>query len=193
MKRRLIRTGSIAGICIVVIVPLYIALSHWMESSSAGTVTVGAPAKQAQVSIPHDPLTVATPYFTTMLPTGFTIKRQADTPTGNPTLLQLVALAPSTIDEQFATTIGIMPGDGLDGIAGYHTRSITTATYARTTLSGLPSGAVAFKTIDGPLSYVAYVPHGNRYAEIAVSTEGVATPEKLQALFAQAIKEWTWK
>jgi hypothetical protein len=193
VKKRLGRITAIIAACLIGGLVLFAVLSHWMSTSSKGTVHVGSATTKAAAPAATTPLAISTLYFTTNLPGGFVAKTQTVTPSGNPILLQYMAATPSASDQQFAATIGILPSDGLDGISSYHLRASKPDTYTRATLSDLPSGAVAYTTITGASEYTVFWPHGSNYAQLAISTTGTATPTQLQSVLSQVIKNWTWK
>jgi hypothetical protein len=136
---------------------------------------------------------VTTPYFTTMLPEGFSIKRRVETPDAAQTLLQLVANSVSSQDQQFAVSYTLLPDGGVSQSGDYNLRATQTQTYTRYTPPNLPTGAVAFRTATGAAAFTVFWPHGSHYAEIAVSTGGNATLEQLQTLFSQVISNWQWQ
>jgi hypothetical protein len=193
VKRRLIRIGIIVSVCVVVAIPAGILLNKWMGSSSDGTVHTGTPtggtsaAKQAQT-----PVDVKTSYFTTLLPAGFVIKRQAETPNAGSALLQMAANTAGETDQQFATTVGTMPSEGLSGIGDYNLRKTQTDTYTSIALPNMPTGTVAFRTVSGPAAFTLFWPYGGRYAELSFSSDGGATLEALQSTYVQVLSQWAW-
>jgi hypothetical protein len=193
MKRRLIRLGGIVLIILAVLVPTVRLLNHWTSTTASGTVHVGTPAgKQAVIAKPQ-PVPIKTSYFTSELPSGFSIRRSSETPDSTVTLQSLVANEPSPTDQQFALTIGVLPGTGLRGNGDYNLRITDSATYIRYAPPNLPAGAEAFRTSSGPASFVVFWPHGSRYAEIALSTDGGSNLAQLHATFSQVVSQWTWK
>jgi hypothetical protein len=193
MKRLKIWGGIGGGIVLVTVVAVLL-LRHWTQGSATGTVTVGSPAAPHQDALQTAPKTVHvdTIYFSTVLPAGFTIKRQVETP-GQPTLLQLSASTNSQTDETFSATYGAMPSGGLTDLSDYTLRAQDAATYARTDLPDLPSGAVAFRTVSGPAGLTVLMPHGNDYIALAFTAESTGTEAKLQSLYEQALSGWDWK
>ena len=164
-----------------------------MSSSSDGHVHIGTPTggtKAAEQTL--RPTTLKTSYFTALLPAGFVIKRQVETPNAGSALLQMVANTAGKTDQQFAATVGIMPSEGMSGIGNYNLRESQTATYASITLPNMPTGAVAFRTVSGPAAFTVFWPHQGRYAELAFSSDGGATLEQLQSTCAQVLSQWTW-
>lgn len=187
-KRRtwLVALGAIALLLIGVLVPVL----HWLGGSNNGTVHVGTSAQQ--VAPTETATIVKTPYFSTQLLPGFTIKRQTATPAGQMTLLQLFATTSSTTDKEFAATVGVLPADGLSGIGDYNLRATQIATYQRYTPANLPLGAVAFRTVSGPAAFTVFWPHGTWYVELAYSTDGGASLSQLESVFNQTIASWQW-
>jgi hypothetical protein len=195
MKRRLLRWGTVLAIATALIVPAGVLLNHWTNGSSTGAVHMGTPttATQAEAAAPADPIGVTSTYFSTTLPSSFTIKRQQEFATGGPILLQLVANTASTTDQQFAVTVGTTPTDGLAGIASYHLRVTDTTTYSAYTSPTLPSGTVAFRTRSGPAALTIFWPRGDRYVELAFSSDGGTSVEPLELLYAHVLDNWKWK
>jgi len=194
MKRKLLRWGIALLALLVLITPGLFLLNHWMVSSAEGSIHVGTPNAQ-KTATPEvvAPISITTSYFTTMLPTGFTVRRQIETPSAVPFQLQLAANTGSKTDQQFSATIGTMPVGGLTSLGDYNVRVTDTSTYAAATLPGLPAGAIAFRTVSGPAGLAIFWPHGSHYAELGFSTEGGATPAALQATYAQVLSAWNWK
>ena len=189
MKSRLRRLGIVLVICIVVLVPALMLLSHWINGSSDGSVHVGAPASQA--TAPAVPLAIKTTYFTTQLPAGFNLKYQTETP-ANTTQLQLMAYGGATLPEQFAATVGTIPSDGLAEVGDYNLRTSQTASYTPFTPTSLPAGATAFRTVSDPAAFTVFWPHGTHYIELTLSTDGGATLDQLQTVFSQVMAQWAW-
>lgn len=195
MSRRLRHISVVVGIIAVVLVALTLTFRYMMHTSSTGDVHVGGPKGPTTHTLPAAavPVDVQTAYFTTQLPPKFVVKHQAETPADALSLLQLTANTDSITDQQFAASVGTVPAGGLSENGDYNLRATRTDTYKTVNLPGLPAGATAFQTISGPLSYVVFWPHGGRYAELAFSTDGNATPDQLQATYSQVIANWSWR
>jgi hypothetical protein len=192
MNRRLKRWGIWSLVCMVALVGTILAIGHWGNGSSDGTVHIGKPVAQ-DPSVPTTPLDIKTQYFTTTLPAGFTLKRQTETPEGSSTHLQLVANTKGVNDQQFAATSGVMPPGGLNDIGDYNLRVADTTTYSRTSPTALPSGAVAFRNVSGLPTLVVFWPHGTSYIELAFSTDGGASYQLLETTYAQVMNDWAWQ
>lgn len=177
-------------ICIAVLFGAVGVVAHLLSGSSTGTIHVGTPT--GQTSGAQEPTTITTPYFTTSLPADFNIKRQVETPTAQ-NLLQLLAATPATTDEQFALSYQMTPSGGMSQSGDYNLRAIQTQTYRQFTPPNLPAGAVAFRTAQSPPSFTVFWPHGTHYAELSVSTDGVASLDQLEAVLSQVISSWQWK
>jgi hypothetical protein len=182
---------AVLGVALLAIVTIALLLQHWMNTNNTGTVHVGTPTPNSPVA-PTQPLAIQTSYFTTTLPAGFSLKRQSETPSGDPQL-QLLAATPSTVDEQFSAGYSQIPSGGLTSVGDYNLRASQTSTYTPYTPKDLPAGAKAFRTVSGPPSFVVFWPHTNHYAELAVSTDNSATLDQLQTVFSQVINSWQWK
>jgi hypothetical protein len=181
----------VTGIALLVIIIGVVVLAHWMSGSSTGDVHIGTPVPNAPAA-PTQTLAIKNSYFATDLPAGFSLKRQTETPTSDP-LLQLMAATPSTIDEQFTASYSQTPPGGITSAGDYNLRASQTGTYARFTPKDLPAGATAFQTVSGPASLVVFWPHGSHYVELSVSTDGTASPDKLQAVFSHVMSSWQWQ
>lgn len=167
-------------------------LLHTLEhSASVGSVQVDNPEASQTTTAQLPPVAVKTDYFSTLLPAGFAIKHQANI-SSEPFLLQLEANTSAVEDEQFAATVGTMPTDNLRGVGDYNLRITEPDTYAPVALDNLPSGAVAFRTTEGPAALTVFWPHNATYAELAFSTNGGATETQLETLFAQVLTHWQW-
>jgi len=195
MKRRLIRWGVPLLVVALLIAVATIVLTHWMNGGSDGTVHMGTPVAQKQTvnTLPTEPVSVTSSYYTTTLPGGFTVRRQADVTSSGPTLAQFSANTRSETDQQIGITIGRLPSDGLAGVADYHLRTSDTATYAAFTPAGLPAGALAFRTTQGPAAITIFWPHDALYAELSFSTEGQAASNALLTTYSQVLANWAWK
>lgn len=195
MKRRLVRWGVPLLVAVALAAVVTATLTHWMNGSSDGTVRMGTPVaqKQATNTLPTEPVSVTSSYYTTTLPGGFTVRRQAEVANSGPTLAQFSANTNSEADQQIGITIGRLPSDGLAGVADYHLRTSDAATYAAFTPAGLPAGALAFRTVQGPAAITIFWPHDTLYAELSFSTEGQAASSALLATYNRVIGSWTWK
>ncbi|HSX05822.1 MAG TPA: hypothetical protein VLF69_05105 [Candidatus Saccharimonadales bacterium] len=193
MRRRLIWWLVGGGLLLVVVLAVGLSTQRWMNGSSTGSVHMGTPlADQSAPATPTQPRSVQTQYFTTTLPAGFSIKRQAETPAADQFLAQLVASSTSTQDQQCAVTIGRLPAGGLQALGDYHLRATDAAAYQAYAPAYLPSGASAFRTASGPLSITVFWPHGSVYSELAVSTDTQASLQQLDSTVATAIAAWKW-
>ncbi len=161
---------------------------HWAGSSSDGTVHVGKPATAA-LTTAKQPLTVQTKYFITQLPPGFTVRRETDTP-NDATLLQLVI---SNGHQQFAVTIGDLPTGGLSALGDYNLRVSHPSDYEPYRPAGLPIDSTAFRALTGEMGFTDFWPHGSRYAEIALTSDGAASMPELFGTFEQASHNWQWQ
>lgn len=170
-----------------------LALQQWSNGSADGTVRIGKPVADDTSVAATTPVALQTRYFDTLLPAGFTVKRQTDTPEGAGTHLQLVANTKGVSDQQFAATVGTLPGNGLADVGDYNLRVKDTATYTRFTPSGLPSGAVAFRGAGSATSFVVFWPHGTQYVELAFSSDGGVPYPQLEATYVQVVDSWQWK
>jgi hypothetical protein len=188
-KRKVLVVAS--GAVLLLIVIGVAVLAHWMSGSSTGDVHVGKPIPNAPAAPTHT-LDIKNSYFTTTLPAGFNLKRQAETPTSDP-LLQLMAATSSTVDEQFTASYSQTPPSGMTSAGDYNLRASQTGTYRRFAPKDLPAGATAFQTISGPPSLVVFWPHGGHYLELSISTDGSASFDKLQAVFSQVMSTWQWQ
>jgi hypothetical protein len=192
---RLVRWAIAGGVIVVFIVTIVLVLKHWMSGSATGTVHTGTPTATSQPSLPQAPqtTTVDTPYFSSVLPAGFVIKRN-QTSTATPlTELEFSANTDARTGQQVGITIGELPSGGLSNLGDYLARSKDTTTYAPATLPGLPSGAFAFRTVSSPAALAVFWLQGSRYAEVSISTDGSATLDQLQATYQQLISTWQWK
>jgi len=192
MNKRLLRWMIAGLITVALLVTGMIAAEHWMTSSATGTVQVGSTTSEVTQPAPKL-VQVQASYFSTTLPASFAIKRQTETPNSTTTLLQLMAATPGTTDQQLGVTVGLLPTAGLSDLGDYHLRLTQTNTYARSTMTGLPSGSVAFHTVSGPVALTLFWPHTSQYAEIALSSDGGATLDQLQSSLTQTLKNWQWK
>jgi hypothetical protein len=190
MSRRKVRLLA-GGTALLLLVASVIALLHWMGGPNTGTVQVGTPKENVSQHETQS-VSVKTSYFTTVLPAGFVIKRQVETPASS-ALLQLVANTPSATDQQFAATVDTTPGGGIQEVGDYHLRASQTTIYTRFKLANLPTGAVAFKNSSGPAAFTVFWPHGSRYAELSLSTDGLASLDQLEATFSQVVTSWQWQ
>jgi hypothetical protein len=164
-----------------------LALLQWMDTGTKGSVRIGTPVSPLP---PAQIVHVHTAYYTTVLPAGFSVKRQTGG-TGLPQ--QFEANTPSQTDEQFAATIDAMPSDGFEGIASYAFRQKSPNLYEESAPTCLPAGAIAYRTISGPAELTLFWPHGKVYAAVSFSTDGVASFDQLQAVCSQTISEWVWQ
>jgi len=193
MKRWLKRWGIGIAVVLAVLVGAVAVLLHWMNTDNNGTVHVGKPnAENTTAVTPVLPTDVKTPYFTTLLPGGFTIKRQVETPNATPTLLQMVANG-GTNKQQFAVTVGALPTDGLSGTGDYNLRVTDKTAYAPFSPPNLPAGAVAYRSTSGAAAFTVFWTHGTHYNELAFSSDGEATYDQLLATYSQVMASWNWR
>ena len=188
--RRFVRKWALSIICCVVIVlTALVSAWQWTRATSDGQVHVGTPkAPAAPAAAVTQPTPLSTPYFTTMLPSGFAVKRQTVTP-DRPTLLQLVA---NSKHQQFAVTIRELPREGLSGLGDYSLRTTQSAQYEPYRPAGLPVDATAFRAVSGPPEFTVFWPHQAVVAEISMSSDGGATLAELFNSFVQAAHSWGW-
>lgn len=126
--------------------------------------------------------------FKTVLPAGFTAS-DASLPSGD---VRVRVLAIQRAERQQAAFIGgILPQEGLAGLADYNLRIKDTTKYLLSSRSTLPNGSVAFEAIDGTMLTVFLV-HGNDYAEITITGDPASTNE-LYNTMSIIQQEWTWK
>ncbi|HSX15678.1 MAG TPA: hypothetical protein VLF40_02720 [Candidatus Saccharimonadales bacterium] len=166
-----------------------IILRLWAGGPSTGTVHEGKPIITAKNEAPKEPLAVDTAYFTVTLPPGFTVRRQSDTP-DRPIQLELVA---SNGHQQFAVTVGTLPSGGLEGLGDYNLRVTQTADYEPYRPAGIPIESTAFRNLTGDVGFTDFWPHGSKYAEISLTSDGAATMPELFGTFEQASHNWQWK
>lgn len=185
-KRWLVAGGGVVVLLIVIV----FVLTHWMNSDSAGTVHVGTAPPQSSVT--SEPVSLMSPYFTTLLPTGFSIKRHA-TSTNPDSLYTAFATTSSEQDKQVAITVATIPSSGLQGVGDYNLRTSQASTYQPYALPALPSEAHAFRTLSGPAAFTVFWPHGSIYIELAFSTSGGASLAQLQQAYQQVLTTWNWK
>jgi len=181
--------GGVALACIVLVAATIIVLRLWASGPSNGTVHEGKPITTAEDTTPKVPLTVDTAYFTTTLPPGFTIRREADTP-GEPILHELVA---ASQHQQFAITVGTLPSGGLKELGDYNLRITKTTDYEPYRPAGMPVEATAFRDTNGLPAFTAFWPHAGQYTEISLSSDGAATAAELFGTFEQSTHNWQWK
>jgi hypothetical protein len=181
----------VAIICLAVALPPGIYAEHWLSGSSTGTASVGHPT--GTIAQHQEPVMVTTSLFSTLLPAGFHIKRQLETPNGNLHQLELVAYGGTNLGLQFAATVGVVPSDGLQGIGDYNLRTTQRASYSLVTPVSLPAGAHAFQSTTGPASLTVFWPHGNRYVELAFTTDSGASYSQLEAVYAEVLANWSWQ
>jgi len=177
-------------VLVVVGVVMYVLLQNWMNSDNAGNVYVGQPKTNSSDKTP-DSVAIKSDYFTATLPGGFVIKRSGADPSGS-SLFQVTADTPSTTDESIAASISTTPPGGIQEVGDYHLRASQTDTYAPFTPPNLPPSAKAFKNVSGPAGFVVFWPHANHFAEISLSTDGVASLDQLQTVFSQIVASWQW-
>lgn len=169
-----------------------LALRQWANRPADGSLHTKAPIITDDLNnfdASAEAVSVQNEYFTVGLPAGFKVKRQTDTPK-DPTLLQLVA---NDKHRQLAITVATLPPEGLVGVGSYNLRVKNTAAYEPLVLEGMPPAAVAFQATEGPPAFVVFWPHGERYAEIALTSDGGATFNELSDSFLQTIQTWQWR
>lgn len=188
--------GSIASAALILVVGATLAVSHWMGGSATGTVSIGkSTAASSTPALQPAPETVHadTHYFSTVLPAGFTIKRNEYAPNTPLTELAFNANSNQQTDQTVSITVGELPDGGISNLGDYMERSRNSTTYAPTTLPQAPIGAAAFRTTQGPAALTLIWPNGTHYAELNVSTDGGATTDQLEATYQQVMSTWQWK
>lgn len=188
MKRN-VKLLSISG-GVLIMASLSLIMWSWAQESAIGTVSIGThtttPSSNSNI-----PSAVSTPYFSTKLSAGFTVKRQAEKPT-QAILFTLTASKTTPIDEQFSTTIGTLPTGGIQELGDYILRTAEPATYERVDIASLPMGTVAFRNSSSPLELTIFWPHQTNYAEVSCSSSGGATSTELETVCKNVLDTWTW-
>jgi len=191
MKQRLRRWGIPLGVIVLLILGGMLILQHWTTSESDGTVHVGDPSTPASQVTPM-PVPVKTSYFTTVLPAGFSIKRNEEHPSNPQILANVLAYGGTNNAISVGITIGSLPSGGLSEVGDYNLRVHQTNTYTRTSSAGMPAGATAFRVSSGQPGLTIFEQHGTHYAEIAVGTDSGAPYEQIETIYRQLQSAWQW-
>jgi len=186
VKRRVI---VLAVICLVIGIAILL-FNKWEGGSATGRVHTGTPTTTTTPVAP--PLAVTNHYFSTVLPAGFSLKRQIENSSSSDSLVSLVATTGSDLSEQFAATVGTIPPSGIQGVGDYNLRATQTSTYQPYTPVDLPPGAVAFRTSSGAPAFTVFWPHTNVYIELSFSSDGGASLEQLVLVYEQVLHSWKW-
>ena len=176
--------------CVVIVITALVSAWQWTRATSDGQVHIGTPkTPAAPVAVVTQPMPLSTPYFTTMLPGDFAVKRQVTAPS-DAVLLQLVA---TSKHQQFAVTIRPLLAEGLAGLGDYNLRTTQTTTYEPYRPAGLPIEATAFRSVNGPPEFTVFWPHGAVVAEISMSSDGASTLAELFTSFVRISHSWGWQ
>ncbi len=170
-------------------VAIYILL-RLMDTTSNGTVHVGAPPSDQQTA---QPLNIDTPYFSTLFPAGFSLKRQTATPAAAQTHLQLLAATSGADGQSAAFTVGEMPSGGMTEVGDYHLRAAQTSSYQPYFPANLPAGAKAFRTASAPAAFTVFWSHAGQYYLLAFTSDASDTYGQLLQTYLQVIAAWQWK
>lgn len=188
MSKRL-RAGGIVLLLTAVLVIGSLLFRQWAEQPVGGTLRTGAPTRSTAPDTPETSADIQNDYFTATLPAGFEIKRQTTQQDGS-SLQRLVA---SDKRQQLAITVATLPPEGLTGAGNYNLRAKDATNYQPYNLTDMPAGATTFRSVNNPPAFVVFWPNGDRYAEIALTSDGAATLDELTASFSQIIQTWQWQ
>jgi hypothetical protein len=188
-KKKVLIAGG--GLVIVLCSVAALVLNN-LSQPATGTVTVGTDQSNL-AEAPAAPATITTSYFTTTLPSGYSIKNQNETPTGPQKLATALATGGDKQQIIVAVTVGKLPADGLSGVGDYNLRATQTASYSRTTIPGQPAGAQSFRSTARPNSLSVFWAVSGRYYEIVITSDGGDSYEKLVPVYAQIAASWATK
>ncbi|MGB4762618.1 MAG: hypothetical protein WBP12_04675 [Candidatus Saccharimonas sp.] len=130
---------------------------------------------------------VVTTYFSTRLPADYRTEIAANP--NNPEMIQLSAFPTNSGQEIIGITTGLLPVDGLKGVADYIYRTDQASTYTITETDSA-AGTYTFQKHDDS-EVTTFLTNDRRYASITVSSQG-STITGLREIQRLILGEWRW-
>lgn len=179
----------IAAVIVAVAIAASIIFSQLPSKSTIKPANSGASLQEQN----GQPKKVETAYFITTLPAGFEIKTNTESVSSGQDMIQIVATQPRSNGQQIAITAGVLPSEGLGGVASYNLRIKNPDTYTQIEFGGMPAGAPTFYSTAGAgYEITTFWPQAALFSSISVS--GISADKTaINQTLTQVLGSWQWR